>query len=57
MHAPLLAIYFYLCVSVLHANPWCSPRPEKGTRSPGTGITSGCELPYGSWDPGTKPLC
>jgi hypothetical protein len=24
---------------------------EKGSRTPGTGITDGCELPCGCWEP------
>ena len=33
---------------------WWPGRPEEGITSPGTGVTDGCELPYGCWesDPG-----
>lgn len=28
----------------------CQQRPEEGIRSPGTGVTRGCELPSKSWE-------
>lgn len=31
-------------------------KSEEGIRSPGTGATYGCELPYGCWEPNPGPL-
>ena len=52
-----------VCMSVLPActhvhcvQVWCPQRPEEGTRSPGTGVTDGCDLPYGCWEPISGPL-
>lgn len=38
-----------VCVYYVHA--WCPRRPEEGVRSPGTGVTGGCEPPCGCWQP------
>ena len=52
-----------MCVSVLPAFvsvcttfTKCPQRPEEGVRSPGTGITEGCELPRGYWELNLGPL-
>lgn len=39
---------FCLCISVYHV--WCPQRPGEGTRSPGTRVIYGCELPNGFWE-------
>lgn len=41
---------FLVCVSVHHMSTIPSDA-EEGIRSPGTGITSSCELPSGCWEP------
>jgi len=37
-------------------NDWCLWRPHEGVRSSGTGLTDGCELPYGCWESGPDSL-
>lgn len=37
-----------ICMSVHHVCAWC---PRKGVGSPGTGVSNGCELPGGCWEP------
>jgi hypothetical protein len=52
---------FYVCVFCLHVclctmcmqGLW---RPEKGAGSCGTGVTDGCELPYGCWELNSVPV-
>ena len=34
----------------------CLWRLEETTVSPGTGVSGGCELPYGCWEPNSDPL-
>lgn len=43
-------ILFYVCVFCLHLRAWCLQRSAERVRSPGTGVTEGCELPYGAGD-------
>jgi hypothetical protein len=31
-------------------------RPEEGSETPGTGVTGGCEPPWGCWELNTGPL-
>lgn len=38
------------------AHVWCPWRPEKGIRSPVTGVMNGCEPPCRFWEPNTGPL-
>ena len=38
------------CVSVCCFGAWWPLRPEEGTESPGTSVTAGFKLPYGSWE-------
>lgn len=38
-----------VCMSVLHMHAWCLRRAEKGIGSLKTGVTHGCELPFGCW--------
>lgn len=44
------------CISAYHTCVWCSPRPEKGTGSPGTWVTDGCMSACGCWviEPGSS---
>lgn len=42
------SICLYLCKYITHMR--CSQRPEEGTGSSGTGITSSCGLPSGHWE-------
>ena len=44
------------CMYVYHVCAWCLWRPEEGIRSPGTGVTDGCEPPYGYWESNLGPL-
>lgn len=56
-------VYFYcMCMTVLsacvyvdHIHALCQWRPEKGGRSPETGVTNACE-PYRGWDRNLGPL-
>jgi hypothetical protein len=38
----------YMSVNQVHV--WCPQRPEEGVRSPSSGVTDGCESPYGEWE-------
>lgn len=42
--------------NMYHTHGWCLQRPRKGIRYPGTGVTKGCELLCGCWDPYLNPL-
>lgn len=44
------------CTHVYCVQVWCLQRPEEGARSPGTGDTDGCDLPYECWEPISGPL-
>lgn len=37
------------CMYLYHVPAWCLWRPEKGIRSPRTGVTDSCESLYGCW--------
>lgn len=43
-------------VSVYNLQAWCLWSPEEADRSPGTGLTDGCELPRGCWELNHGPL-
>ena len=54
--------FLYMCLSALpasmfkhHIYSWCPQRPEEGARSPGTGLTGGCEPPCGCWESNLCP--
>ncbi|CAO2630728.1 hypothetical protein LEMLEM_LOCUS20997, partial [Lemmus lemmus] len=34
----------------------CPRRPEEGIRSPGTGVTDGCDPPCWRWDSNLDPM-
>jgi hypothetical protein len=54
----LLYVYGYsdcMYVCIPHAC-WCLWRPEEGARSPGPGVTDGCELPHEFWELNPGPL-
>ena len=38
------------CLSVYHMHAWSLQKPEEGIRTPGTGVTDGCETPCGCWE-------
>lgn len=42
-------------MSLYCVHSWCPGRPEKHTKSPGTGVTDSCELPFRCWE-GTQDL-
>lgn len=44
------------CVSVCHLCAWHLQRPDKGIRSPGSGITDGCDWLCGCWELKLSPL-
>lgn len=48
----------YLSISVYHIYAWCGPseRTERGTETPGTGVTEGGEPPCRLWDLSLGPL-
>lgn len=37
---------FPVCMSVFHMHVCCQWRPEEGLRSPGIGVSDGCEVPW-----------
>lgn len=41
------------CMAVYNVQAWCPRKPEKGSRSPGTGVADGLEPPLCML--GTKP--
>lgn len=43
-------------VSVYNLQAWCLWSPEEADRSPGTGLTDGCELPRGCWELNRGPV-
>ena len=44
------------CMSVHHKHAWCLQRPEEPARTPGTGVSDGCELAWGCWELNLGPL-
>lgn len=38
------------CMSVCSMHAWYLQISEGGLRSPGTGVTEGCDLPWGCWE-------
>lgn len=38
------------CVSIYHRHAWCLWKTKEGIRSPGAGVTEGCEPPCGCWE-------
>lgn len=46
-----VCLHFCICVCVYYVHAWCPRRPEEGVRSPGTGVTGGCEPSCGCWQP------
>ena len=44
------------CMSMYCVLAWCWWRPEEAIRSPGTGVTDGCEQLCGCWDSNPNPL-
>jgi hypothetical protein len=43
-------VYKDFCLHVCHMCAWCLWRLEEGTRTPETGVTEGCKLPWRSWE-------
>jgi hypothetical protein len=44
------------CMSLYYICDWYPQRPEEGVRSPGIGVTDGCEPPCGYWELNLGPL-
>ena len=52
-----ILFYVYGCFAYMFVHMCLAPvEPEEGNRSPGTGVTDGCELPFGYWELNLHPL-